>query len=87
MAAENMEIKNVGPMQKIPKAKYFESRNFKFFNAEVALLRLLYRSSVLFQKKTNMQLAEVYKDTKAWRNNPSPTHIVIEIVSWDMDAT
>lgn len=73
----------------IPRKKYSENYDCKFLNVEVALFGLLYLSSTLFGRKTNMWLAEmtVYKDSEGLENNISPTYIVIKIISWDINTT
>lgn len=83
-----MAIENVDVRYTVPKERYSEGCNCKFLDVEVALLRLLYCSSTLFKRKTNMWLAEipVYKDSKVLRNNISLMYIVIKIIFFDIDA-
>lgn len=82
-------VEDAGAGHAVPRKKYSEGRDCKFLDAEVALLGPLYRSSALFGRRTNVWLAEmtVHKDSEVLGNNTSPTHIVIKIISRDMDAT
>lgn len=74
-----MAIKDAGAAHAISRKKYNESHNCKFLDAEVAPLGLLYCSSILFRRTTNVWLIEmtVHKDNKVLKNNTSSTHIVI----------
>ena len=80
---------DAGAGHAVPREKYSEGRDCESFHAEVALLGPLYRSSALFGRRTNVWLAEmtVHKDNEVLGNNTSSIHIVIKIVSRDMDAT
>lgn len=86
-AAEDAGVEDAGAGHAVAREKYPEGRDCEFLDAEVALLGPLYRSSALFGRRTNVWLAEIHEDTEALGNNKSPTHIVIKIVSRDMDAT
>lgn len=84
-----MAIEDVSIRHAIFKKKYSKGRNYKFLDIKVALFRLLYYNFTLFRRRTNIWQVEiiVYKDSKVLGNNTFPMHIIIKIISQDVNIT